>query len=87
MFVNEAGPGNMFRSVREWAGIGHDDDGNKTIIPDGFFAGVLSCVWCASLWAAMFWVGMDWIFSEITIRVAMVFALSALAVVYQKWVG
>lgn len=87
LFVNEAGPGNVFLRIRQWAGIEHDDDGNKTIIPDTFFAGVLSCVWCASLWAAMFWVGMDLISPEVTMKVAMVFALSAVAVGWQRWVG
>lgn len=84
LFVNEGGPGNMFLYIREWSGIEHDSDGNKTIIPDGFFPSLLSCIWCSSLWVALFWVVMDWVLPEITLRVAMVFAISAVAILLHK---
>ena len=50
--VHEAGPWNIFRRLRERAGIVHDEQGEPLVIPDGFFAGVLSCVWCSSIWVA-----------------------------------
>lgn len=84
LFVNEAGPGNVFLHIRELAGIEHDDTGKVAIIPDGFFAGLLSCVWCASLWAGGFWVVLDWIFPEVAIRLGLILAVSAVAIFIQK---
>ena len=83
LLVNEAGPGDIFVHLREFAGIAHDDQKQKTIIPDGFFSGILSCVWCCSVWVGAFWMLFDLLFPTIALRCAVLFGFSALAIFIQ----
>lgn len=80
LFVKEGGPGNVFLHIRELTGIEHDDQGNVTIIPDGFFPSLLSCVWCCSLWVALFFMTLQWTLPRVGFGVGMVFAASAVAI-------
>jgi len=84
LFVNEHGPGNIFNRIRELAGIRHDENGQIFMIPETFFAGLLSCVWCASLWVAGFWVVLDWIFPAVAIKLGAICAISAGAILVEK---
>lgn len=84
LFVNEGGPGNMFRRIREWTGMEHDDGGVVTVIPDGFFPSLLSCIWCTSLWVSFGWMAFDWISPEVALRLATAFSFSAVAIGYEK---
>lgn len=86
LLVNEAGPWNLFRRIRELAGIEHDESGVKTIIPDGFFASLLDCVWCASIWVAAGWMVFDWLYPLLAVKVALIFSISAGAILVQRWV-
>jgi len=80
LLTSERGPGWMFQHLRELAGITHDDDGEKAIVPESFLAETLACVWCSSIWVGVFWVAFDWIWPLGSIRFALVFALSAGAI-------
>lgn len=84
LLVNELGPWDLFMHIRELAGIEHDENKETTIIPDGFFAGVLSCVWCASLWVAGFWVAGDLLAPAVALPAATIFAISAGAIGAEK---
>lgn len=86
LLVNEKGPGNIFIRIRELTGIQHDNFGDPYMIPERFFSQVLSCVWCCSVWVAMaFTVIYKLIpFWEV---IAYPFALSAIAVTIQTYVG
>lgn len=86
LFVNESGPGDMFVHLRELCGIEHDDLKQKTIIPDGILAGIFSCVWCCSIWVGVFWMVFDLLLPAVALRAAVLFAFSALAVGFQRWV-
>src|SRR3990172_3330830 len=55
ILVNEAGPWDVFVRLRALAGIGHDKNRQAVIIPDGFFASILSCIWCCSVWVGLGW--------------------------------
>ena len=79
LFVWETGPFNIFQRIREKVGILHDETGHPYQYPDTFFAQLLSCVWCFSIWVAFFSV-FYWIFPGVTIAVAMVPAISAIAI-------
>jgi len=85
LLVNEQGPGNVFRRLRSAVGIEHDQDGNVTIIPDGFLAGIFSCVWCASVWVGFGWAGLVYAMPDVGFRLASAFAFSALAILIQRW--
>ncbi|MBU1777991.1 MAG: DUF1360 domain-containing protein [Gammaproteobacteria bacterium] len=84
LLVHEDGPWMVFRRLRERAGIVHDEQGEAAMIPDGFLAGVLSCVWCSSMWTAAGWMALFWVSPTWTMAVAGVFALSAGAVVVER---
>lgn len=83
LFVNEKGPANVFIKMRELAGISHDPDGNISMIPDRFFAGVLSCVWCCSIWVSFFLTAIWLFYPEIALRTSIPFAFSAVAIIIE----
>jgi hypothetical protein len=84
--VNEAGPFDMFMKLRERVGIQHDEEKIPFLIPDGFLPGVLSCVWCSSVWCAGLFVLAWLILPHVALPVALVLALSAVAVIVETFV-
>ncbi len=58
LLVCDKGPFNIFTKIRELAGIKYIETEKDVqpiiIIPDRFFAGLLSCFRCVSTWVAMF---------------------------------
>lgn len=50
MLVNEAGPFDLFISLREITGIKHDSDGEIVSWPPG---NPLACMLCTSVWIAL----------------------------------
>jgi hypothetical protein len=47
------GPWDVFKRLREWAGIQHDADGFPEVIKDRFLARLLACFWCTATWVSM----------------------------------
>lgn len=86
MFVREEGPAHIFRTIRELTGIVHSDT-EVAIIPDRFLAQVISCVWCLSLWVGAFWTVFWLVSPEWSLKVAVPFAFSAVAIIVDKWVN
>lgn len=84
LLVREAGPFHVFRKIRELAGITHDDGGQVLSIPDGLFAGILSCIWCCSIWTAFAWLLIWLAWGDIGALFAIPFALSTLAICVDK---
>jgi hypothetical protein len=78
LLVDEPGPFRMFIKLRNMVGITHDMDDNVAMVPDTFFAGILSCVWCCSIWVGIFWTVMY--FVPYSLFLALPFALSAVAI-------
>lgn len=69
----------VFVRLREWAGILYDG----SMIPDTFLAGVLSCVWCASMWVGIFWMGFWLCAPEWSLKIAVPFAFSAMGILIE----
>jgi hypothetical protein len=84
LLTKEAGPFAVFKRARELTGITHDDNGDIVMIPDRFFAQLLSCVWCTSVWVAIGWVILWVILPQACVYVALPFALSAAAIVLER---
>jgi len=59
MLVHESGPLNVFRRIRDEAGIMEDDDGFRIVPDDGRVGTMLGCMWCTSVWVAGALVLMD----------------------------
>lgn len=49
----ESGPFDLSLKLREWAGISHDDTGDKVGHDGSFFARLLDCLWCLSFWVGV----------------------------------
>lgn len=88
LLVSERGPFDAFLRLRSWAGIAHDDGGAALSFDGrGYFAGLLFCVWCTSLVLA-FGVAALYVVAPAVARVAALpFALSALAIAFNRGVG
>ena len=86
ILVHEAGPWDVFVRLRTLAGIGHDKNRQAVIIPDGFFASILSCIWCCSVWVGLGWMALAWFIPLISIWLAAGLAFSTVAVVVQRYV-
>lgn len=84
LLVREQGPFFIFQRLRGLTGITHDPFGGLVKIPDTFFAGILSCVWCASIWVGAGWVLAWYFLPKITVLVATIFALSSGAIVLDR---
>lgn len=84
LFVNESGPFNIFMKIREWTGIQHDDSGYPFMIPDNFFAQLLSCIWCASIWISFFFTILWLAYPDLSLKIAVVFAFSGGAILFDR---
>lgn len=90
IFVNEGGPFDVFLKIRtRIAGIRYDEfrENEISVIPGNILAGILSCVWCCSVWVGFFFSLFWLIFPTISLIFAVPFALSALAIGYNKLLG
>lgn len=83
LFVSEAGPWNIFRRIREWAGIGHDNAGVPYMIPDGFMGQLFSCIWCFSIWVSFFVMTVWLFYPEWALKLCVPFALSGGAILIE----
>lgn len=86
LLVNEAGPFHVFRKLREITGITHIDE-VPTMIPDRFFAQLLSCVWCSSVWVGAGWLITWCVIPELAPLLAAPFAFSAVAILIDNCVS
>lgn len=84
LLTREDGPFYIFRRLRELNGIVHDEDGNAIVVPERFFALLLSCSWCVSIWVAFFVVLFWYIMPGVLFIVSLVLALSAIAIFVDK---
>jgi hypothetical protein len=84
LFSYERGPFDMFLKFRELIGISHDDAGLVDAIKETWIAKLFSCVWCLSMFSSLFYVPLWYFFPEAMFWACMPFALSALAITFQK---
>jgi hypothetical protein len=73
MFCHEDGPGHIFKRARAEAAA-------VPVLRDLF-----GCVWCMSVWVGMFWVISSVVWYKPVMLVATGFALSAVAVIVERW--
>lgn len=73
LLVCEDGPADAFARLR------------AVICRVKFLSDLFSCIWCCSIWVGAFWVLFDFLFPLAAVRVALLFALSAAAVMIQRW--
>lgn len=77
LFTYERGPFAVFVWIRQLAGIKHNEFGHPNVIPDGFWAELLTCIWCCSIYVGAFWALALWLLGAAALYLALPFALSA----------
>ena len=100
LLVVEDGPWRVFRRIRRWARAGEWSqkgmDGNR-LCPaevqevmmnagrsEGFFSGLLSCIWCTSVWVAAGLALGFFLLPVPAFYFALVFALSSVAILIER---
>lgn len=84
LLAEESGPFDVFMKMRKLSGIIHDPDKIVAMIPDNFFAQMISCVWCNSIYIGAFWATMLYFLPEVSPYLAFPLALSAITIICQK---
>ena len=83
MLSYEAGPFDVFISIRELAGIIHDDLGQTNIVPPVFWAELLDCVWCLSVWIGVV-IAIVLYWNPVFVWLLLPFSLSAGAIIVER---
>lgn len=81
----ERGPWDVFVRLRARAGIRPDEHGEPESWPDGFVAGVLSCLWCCSVYVGIVAAVAYYLAPVVTVWLCLPFALSAGAIIVERW--
>lgn len=85
ILVSEDGPWQLFPRLRSLSGVRY----NEQSIPYATttLSSLLICIWCLSPWVAGAFVLAFYFFPFWTILIASPFALSAMAVIIERWVN
>lgn len=83
LFVNEAGPFEMFYHLRYKLGIRYDDHGQSYSTTE--YGELFNCVWCFSIWAAVVIAVFWWIIPVYTTLACLPLALSAAAIGFDRY--
>lgn len=84
LLAKESGPFDVFLKIREVSGITHDDNKDVVMIPETFLAQAISCVWCNSIYIGVFWTVMFVFLEDLSLLLALPFALSSGAILADK---
>lgn len=85
MLVKEDGPFFIFYRLRVRAGLMYDQNHEVLLlVPDTFFAQLLSCVWCATMWTGIGWTLLYILSPDIALYISLPFALSAVGILFDK---
>lgn len=83
LFVNEDGPFDMFARLRALVGIRYNELSNA--YSTNVLAGLFNCLWCFSVWVGLALMISYSQYPNQTILVCLPFALSAGAIMVDKW--
>lgn len=87
MLVYEEGPFGIFYRLRVASGLMYDQNHEVLLlIPDNFFAQLLSCIRCATIWTGISWTVAYLLLPDFILYISLPFALSALAIGWDKLV-
>jgi hypothetical protein len=87
LLVNEGGPFGIFLKLRRLAGIVHDNEGKPLMVPNGFFAELLSCVFCSSIWVGTGWLIFWLLFPYAATILATAFSFSTIAILLDRYIS
>lgn len=86
LLVKEPGPFMIFYKMRVRAGIMYDKNHEILLmVPETFFAQLLSCVWCATIWTGIGWTLLYVLSPDVALYVSLPFALSAGAILFDRF--
>lgn len=78
LLTQEEGPWGIFIRLRLLAGTTIDEYGSE--VPNGFWAELLGCLWCASMWVGFGITGLWLLLGDVLVVGVAPFALSAAAI-------
>jgi hypothetical protein len=87
LLIMERGFGDIFLILREAIGIKHTDDGRPNEIPDTNWGRLFSCTWCMSMFLAIPLSLLVYLFRDVMIWISLPFAVSAGAIMIDKYFG
>ena len=85
IIVSEDGPWQLFPRLRSWLGVRFDE--RSIPYSTTALSGLVICIWCLSPWIGGLFVLGFLLFPFPTILIASPFALSAMAVIIERWVN
>lgn len=86
LVTKEAGPFHVFEKLRILAGVQHDADGNVVMVPEKFFAELLTCIWCSSIWIGAILFFLWLLIPAYMLSLCFILFMSAVAIVIDKFV-
>ena len=87
LLIYDNGPFDVFQRLRIRVGILYYDNGDMDEKEYKGWAGLLSCVWCASIWLGLLLALSYWAFPTYTLFFSMPLALSSMAGMYERIVN
>lgn len=81
MLSYERGPGDVFITLRSWAGIEPDEKGHPAVWPDKFLAKLIVCPWCLGVWV----LPLIWGLWEVWPMAVVVLAAATILVAVEQW--
>ena len=84
LLVSEEGPWDFLSKFRHLAGVRYDE--HSSPYSTNVFSELLTCIWCLSPWIGTILTLAYWRWSYPTILCSLPFALSAMAVIVNRWI-
>lgn len=81
----ERGPFDIFLRLRERIGVKHSDGMLGDVFPDTYLGQMFGCPWCLSMNVAIVWTALYAIGAPVIVWLSLPFALSALALLVEKY--
>lgn len=85
LIAREDGPGGFLGWVRYRVGV-RTDKYNVQYGENDFAKGLI-CLWCNSIWIGILWTAFYWLFGPPLLWVALPFAISGIALLFESWIG
>lgn len=78
LLVDEPGPWDIARRLREWIGVLHQEDGTPVSWPDKMPGSLFRCIWCISIWLSPLVVIAWWLSPVVVFVIAVAGAAAAI---------
>ena len=85
LLVTEEGPFGILAKFRSFIGVRYDELSKP--YSTNVIADIFTCIWCASMWIGIFFSVIYYINAHFAIMLSLPFAISAVAIVLEKYLS